>query len=119
MSKLYFQIAHNLTEIEKMLKVVQKYGFTHVCAYREFEIKLDPSIKNQPTEAEYKATWRPYLNYPYLDFYIKRRRDIERVDIEYYYRGTLDQEREPEFQNLFEYVLSRSVAGTGFRNSFI
>ena len=114
----YFQIDRNFTEIEKMLFLVRKYGFTHVCAYREYEIKLDPSIRNQASEAQW-APWRPYLNFPYLDFYIAPRRDIERVDIKYFYRGTLDEQKEAEFQNLFEYMLARSFAGTGFRNSYI
>ena len=99
-----------------MLLLVRKYGFTHVCANREYFIKRDPSLKNQA--AENPSFWKPYLNYPYLDFHIQKQRE-ERVDIEFYFRGALDQEREAEFQNLFEYLLSRSYVGTGFLNIFI
>ena len=99
-----------------MLLLVQIYGFTHVCAHREFEIEVDPSLKNQATD---RISFMPYLNYPYLDIHIQRQRDIERIDIGFYFRGALDQEREAEFQNLFEYLLSRSFVGTGFPNFFI
>ena len=108
-----------------MLWLVRKYGFTHVCANREFEIKKDPSLKYQETELDYLDTivWKPYLNYPHLDFLVqtsgRRHLGIEKVDVDFYFRGALDQKREAEFQNLFEYLLSRSFVGTGFLNFFI
>ena len=119
----YFKIDRNFTEVEKMLLLIRKYGFTHVCANREFEIKKDPTLKNQATElivSERSQFW-PFLNYPQLDFRIQKsgRRPNVKVDIDFYFRGAKDQEREAEFQNLFEYLLSRSFAGTGLLNFYI
>ena len=118
----YFQIGQNFTEIEKMLLLVRKYGFAHVCANREFDIKKDPSLKTQPKTGQAYSYWKPYLNYPHLDFRIQASgrwySKTERFDIDFYFRGALDQEQEAEFQNLFEYLLSRSFVGTGFLNFF-
>ena len=99
------QLDVNFTEIEKMLSLVQTYGFSHVCANAEFR-NIDDV---QSTDGAYN------FNYPYLDIFLytnKSRND--RLNIELYFRGIKNQEL--KFQNLFEYLLWTSSQRTGFCN---
>lgn len=97
-----------------MLSLVQTYGLSHVCARSEFE--NIGSFVSADSQA-------PNFNFPYLDIYFDQeninleniqsyQEDIDQEkNIKFYFRGARDQEL--KFQNLFEYLLSTSVHGTG------
>ena len=84
-----------------MLLLVNKYGFSHVCAF--------PELKNIGDEM-----WGLPFNFPFLDIHLSYRMIRDRVyhpvpTIEFYYRGAKD--RNLQWRNLFEHLLSTALIG--------
>ena len=82
-----------------MLKLVKKYGLSHVCALEQFKNIGTTSLNVK----------LPY-NFPNLDIHLSGAIGLLTFAIErnvsaikFYYRGAND--RKLEFQNLFEYLL--------------
>ena len=98
-----------------MLSLVNKYGLSHVCA--------DPEFKNIEYFGDGKARKNfrvTPINFPYLDMHSKPEfsdKNLTRIDIEFYLRGTKDKMW--EFKNLFEYLYWTSLHGAGKIFSYI
>ena len=59
----------NLSDIDVMLRLVNHYGLSHVCANDEFEnIEL---LHEYPHEEEDIARFYEPFNFPYLDIHFK------------------------------------------------
>lgn len=91
-----------------MLKLVNKYGLSHVCASNEFE-----NIENR------LGILGDTLNFPHLDIYVSYPWSYKQI--EFYFRGTNDQDLSQRmiFQNYFEYLRSTSMNGPGVINFII
>ena len=95
-----------------MLLLVKKYGLSHVCALQEFK-DIGPNAL-WTISGPYNKLWsRPYdilmpYNFPFLDIYLSNTSynfgEQYISTIEFYYRGTKDQNL--TFKNLFEYLFS-------------
>ena len=85
-----------MSDVEEMLILVNKYGLSHVCALQEFQDIGPSQIRTMP------------YNFPFLDIYLSntshKRGEQYNSTIEFYYRGTKDQNL--TFKNLFEYLFS-------------
>ena len=84
-----------------MIMLVNKYGFSHVCAF--------PELKNIGDEM-----FRLPFNFPFLDIHLSYRMIRDRVyhpvpTFEFYYRGAKD--RNIKYRNIFEYLHSTTVDG--------
>ena len=83
-----------------MLILVKKYGLSHVCALQEFKAIGGDALLSL-------VKLMPY-NFPFLDIYLSNTsykwEGQYNSTIEFYYRGTKDQNL--TFKNLFEYLFS-------------
>ena len=109
-----------MTEIEKMLLLVQTYGLSHVCAKNEF-VRNFEDLNDGSTE-----TWITNLTFPYLDIYLQIDKNkgtngwetsLQWRNIEVYFRGAKNQQL--KFRNLFEYLQWASLHGIRLSNFII
>lgn len=80
-----------------MMMLINKYGLSHVCAKPELE--------------ETKNSTYPYLDIS-LTYNVHNFITLATQNIEFYFRGALDQNS--RLKNLFEYLLLTSLNGQGF-----
>ena len=90
-----------------MLILVKKYGLSHVCALQEFT-DMPNALWSRPNPYGLRAKLMAESNFPFLDIYLSNTsykwEGQYNSTIEFYYRGTKDQNL--TFKNLFEYLFS-------------